>query len=358
MCSTPPIVWAAVLFVLYPSMPWGTGYFHGRAWLFSARRGRRRSARRSWRSGKTRWTGSRRLSFAEIKQGSAADGGRAAPAAASRSPNNCQPCHGAGGGGQSGLPGAGGRRLDLGRHARRHPADHHPRHPQRRSRRSRERRCRASAPTASLKPAEIQQVADYVWTTLYGHPDAGQDVSAGAKMFADNCAVCHGEQGRAIVRWARRGLPATCISMATTGQTIVAQVNLAAHGRDAELGHAARSGDDQGRDAVRAFLGRRRIEDRPGVTHQQGRTQLQLQREAAGDHLYANRVQVYPKSVHGPVRRIKWAVLIVCLTIYYLLPWLRWHRGVRPARPGGAVVDISHERFYFFNLEFWPQDIY
>ena len=56
--------------------------------------------------------------------------------------------------------------------------------------------------------------------------------------------------------------------------------------------------------------------------------QLQLQREEAGDHLYANRVRVYPKSVHGPVRNIKWAVLIVCLGIYYLLPWLRWHRGV------------------------------
>ena len=34
--------------------------------------------------------------------------------------------------------------------------------------------------------------------------------------------------------------------------------------------------------------------------------ELQLQKEAAGDHLYANRVRVYPKAVHGPVRRIKW----------------------------------------------------
>ena len=85
--------------------------------------------------------------------------------------------------------------------------------------------------------------------------------------------------------------------------------------------------------------------------------QLQLQREEAGDHLYANRVRVYPKSVHGPVRQFKWAVLIVCLAIYYLLPWLRWHRGVN--QPDQAVLlSIWHERFYFFNLEFWPQDIY
>ena len=85
--------------------------------------------------------------------------------------------------------------------------------------------------------------------------------------------------------------------------------------------------------------------------------QLQLRAEEAGEHLYANRVRVYPKAVHGPVRRFKWAVLIFCLGIYYLLPWLRWHRGVN--QPDQAVLlSLWHERFYFFNLEFWPQDIY
>jgi cytochrome c oxidase accessory protein FixG len=84
---------------------------------------------------------------------------------------------------------------------------------------------------------------------------------------------------------------------------------------------------------------------------------LQLEREAVGDHLYANRVRVYPKTVHGVVRRAKWAILVLCLTIYYLLPWVRWQRG--PGQPDQAVLlDISHERFYFFNLELWPQDIW
>ncbi len=78
---------------------------------------------------------------------------------------------------------------------------------------------------------------------------------------------------------------------------------------------------------------------------------------AADAPLYANRVRVYPKAVQGPVRRFKWAVLIACLTIYYLLPWLRWNRGV--TQPNQAVLlDIAHERFWFFGLEFWPQDIY
>jgi cytochrome c oxidase accessory protein FixG len=84
---------------------------------------------------------------------------------------------------------------------------------------------------------------------------------------------------------------------------------------------------------------------------------LQLEREAAGDHLYANRVRVYPKTVHGVVRRTKWVILVTCLTIYYLLPWLRWHRG--PGQPTQAVLlDLWNERFYFFDLELWPQDIW
>ena len=61
--------------------------------------------------------------------------------------------------------------------------------------------------------------------------------------------------------------------------------------------------------------------------------------------------------MHGPVRPIKWAILIVCLTIYYVLPWVRWDRGPSAAQPGGAARYLD-ERFYFFNLELWPQDIW
>jgi cytochrome c oxidase accessory protein FixG len=83
----------------------------------------------------------------------------------------------------------------------------------------------------------------------------------------------------------------------------------------------------------------------------------QRKQEVAAPRLYANRVRIYPMAVHGPMRQLKWAVLAVCLTIYYLLPWLRWSRGV--GRPDQAILlDVAHERFYFFGLEFWPQDIY
>jgi cytochrome c oxidase accessory protein FixG len=73
--------------------------------------------------------------------------------------------------------------------------------------------------------------------------------------------------------------------------------------------------------------------------------------------LYAPRRKIYPQSVHGTFRRIKWAVLAVTLGIYYILPFVRWDRG--PNAPGQAVlIDFPNRRFYFFFIEIWPQEIY
>ncbi len=56
-------------------------------------------------------------------------------------------------------------------------------------------------------------------------------------------------------------------------------------------------------------------------------------------------------------RRIKWAVLIVTLAIYYFLPFVRWNRG--PDAPDQAVlIDFPGRRFYFFFIEIWPQEVY
>nr|WP_294543488.1 cytochrome c oxidase accessory protein CcoG [uncultured Rhodopila sp.] len=86
-------------------------------------------------------------------------------------------------------------------------------------------------------------------------------------------------------------------------------------------------------------------------------SRLRTEQDAVQHHLYADRLRIYPKSVRGPVRRIKWAILIACLTIYYVLPWVRWYRG--PNQPSQAVLlDLSTQRFYFFSLELWPQDIW
>jgi len=73
--------------------------------------------------------------------------------------------------------------------------------------------------------------------------------------------------------------------------------------------------------------------------------------------LYAKREQIYPKLAHGKFRMVKWAVMAVTLGVYYLLPWLRWDRG--EGIPDQAVLaDFESEKFYFFFIEIWPQDIH
>lgn len=73
--------------------------------------------------------------------------------------------------------------------------------------------------------------------------------------------------------------------------------------------------------------------------------------------LYADHIKVYPRAVRGPFRTVKWAVLTLCLAVYYGLPWLRWDRG--PDAPSQALLlDMSGPRGYFFNIEIWPQEVY
>ena len=73
--------------------------------------------------------------------------------------------------------------------------------------------------------------------------------------------------------------------------------------------------------------------------------------------LYAKRKAVYPKTVDGRFRRLKWAIMIVTLTIYYVTPWLRWDRG--PWAPDQAVlIDLANRRFYMFGIEIWPHEFY
>src|SRR5262245_629089 len=79
--------------------------------------------------------------------------------------------------------------------------------------------------------------------------------------------------------------------------------------------------------------------------------------DAVSEPLYAPCKAVYPQSVSGTFRNIKWALLIACLAIYYLLPFVRWDRG--PDAPSQAVlVDFPNRRFYFFFIELWPQEVY
>src|ERR1700758_4519449 len=73
--------------------------------------------------------------------------------------------------------------------------------------------------------------------------------------------------------------------------------------------------------------------------------------------LYAARKKVYPQRISGTFRRIKWALMAVCLGLYYVLPFVRWNRGL--GAPDQAVlIDFPNRRFYFFFIELWPQEVY
>jgi polyferredoxin len=73
--------------------------------------------------------------------------------------------------------------------------------------------------------------------------------------------------------------------------------------------------------------------------------------------LYAARRALYPQGVKGTYRTIKWIVLFATLSIYYLLPFVRFDRG--PNAPHQAVlIDLPGRRFYFFFIEIWPQEVY
>lgn len=187
------IAWSLGWFVLYPSFPGFTGYFHG-ILGYSQRSAvdadvRAVAAQRAGTMDRIR-----ALSFDEIRKdpqlmAAAETAGRIAFA------NNCQACHGAGGGGQPGYPAlaAGawiwGGTLEAIQQTITYGV------------RSGDEKARGVVvmprfgADGILKPEQIQEVSGYVMT-LYGHGEVGKDVSAGKQLFADNCAVCHGGEGQ------------------------------------------------------------------------------------------------------------------------------------------------------------------
>ena len=109
--------------------------------------------------------------------------------------DNCAPCHGAGGGGARGYPNLvdnkwlwGGKLSDIEqtiRHGARSGDD-----------KGHQGLMPAFGRDGMLKSEEISTVADFV-RSLSGLPTTpGADLARGAKIFGDNCAVCHGPQGK------------------------------------------------------------------------------------------------------------------------------------------------------------------
>jgi cytochrome c oxidase cbb3-type subunit 3 len=183
---------AVVMCVLYPSVPGITGYWHGL--LGYSQRDRvdqavaEVAAQRAGAMDRIK-----ALSFVDIRKDPqlvevAETAGRITFA------NNCQPCHGAGGGGNPGYPAlAAGDWIWGGTlEAIQQTVTHGIRSTDPDARQSQMPRWGLDN---MLTPEQIQQVADYVMT-LFGTPVQGADIAPGRKLFVDNCAVCHGEVGQ------------------------------------------------------------------------------------------------------------------------------------------------------------------
>lgn len=189
------IAWAVVWFVLYPSWPGITGYYHGTLG-YSQRTTVDRDVAAVLKQRSGYMDRVAKLSFDDIRkdpqlQAVALTAGRITFA------NNCQPCHGAGGGGNPGYPALaagnwlwGGKLEDIQQTVTfgiRSGLDD-----------ARQSQMPKFGADGLLKPAEIEQVADFVMT-LFGHTGSdahgAHDTAAGQKLFAENCAVCHGEKG-------------------------------------------------------------------------------------------------------------------------------------------------------------------
>lgn len=180
---------ALVMFVLYPSWPGLRGYYHGMLG-YSQRTAVDKDVAAVLKQRSGYMDRVAKLSFDDIRkdpqlQAVALTAGRITFA------NNCQPCHGAGGGGNPGYPALaagnwlwGGKLDDIRQTVTfgiRSGLDD-----------ARQSAMPKFGADGLLKPAEIEQVADYIMT-LYGQKIG--DTAAGQKLFADNCAACHGDKG-------------------------------------------------------------------------------------------------------------------------------------------------------------------
>lgn len=72
--------------------------------------------------------------------------------------------------------------------------------------------------------------------------------------------------------------------------------------------------------------------------------------------LFQKRIPIYPRSVKGYYRTLKYGILFVAYAVYFLLPWIPWSRPDGPSQT--VLFDIVTRRFYLFNLTVYAQDIF
>jgi cytochrome c oxidase cbb3-type subunit 3 len=220
------VVWGIGFMLLYPSVPYGVGYFRGLLGYST-----RHDAIAGWKQMQARhaeaMTQIGSLPFEKIQQDPklmevALIAGRVTFV------NNCQPCHGQSGEGRPGYPALGddvwlwgGKLADI-----QQTVTH--------GVRSGDPDARTSqmpnfGTDGVLKPEQIQQVADYVMT-LFGAPVAGADISAGRALFVENCVACHGENGQGNREFGAPPLASRTHLYGNDRASIVTQVTHPRHG--------------------------------------------------------------------------------------------------------------------------------
>jgi cytochrome c oxidase cbb3-type subunit 3 len=187
------IIWSIGYWIVYPTWPLVTTYTQGVfGWNSRTAIAEDLAALRAKRAGMADRIASSSLEQVVADQ-QMLDFARAQGRAAFA--DNCAPCHGAGGGGAKGYPNLndddwlwGGKLDDIAftiRHGVRSTDDQ-----------TRQGAMPAFGRDKLLSRADIETVTDFVLSQA-GLPTApGADLAKGKKIFADNCASCHGDAGK------------------------------------------------------------------------------------------------------------------------------------------------------------------
>jgi cytochrome c oxidase cbb3-type subunit 3 len=187
------IVWAIGYWVVYPAWPLVSSYTTGAfGWQSRAAVATDLNDLKAQRAPMTT-----RLAAASLTE-IAADptlGDFARAQGRSAFAENCAPCHGAGGGGAKGYPNLndddwlwGGKLSDLHQTIEFGVRSGNAK--------ARESQMPAFGKDGILKREEIVMVANFVRSLSGLATRHGADLGAGKKLFADNCAACHGETGK------------------------------------------------------------------------------------------------------------------------------------------------------------------
>ncbi len=75
------------------------------------------------------------------------------------------------------------------------------------------------------------------------------------------------------------------------------------------------------------------------------------------EEYFAAKKRLYPQSVKGRFRKLKWVLNTIFLSIYLLTPFIRFDRG--EGAPNQAIlIDLPGSKAYFFWIEIWPQEVF